>query len=431
MSLTETITNNLNRAIINAAAEYKENTETDFSRNRKLTAETILRLLVGAEGGSLAKILHSAGIEVTPAAISQRRAQIPVEVFREMFLRFNAMCTDTEPYRGYRILAVDGTAVNMPRNTNAPSFVCHDGAPEGYNQVHLNPLYDVLNRTFYDAVIQPEPHKDEIGALVEMLRNNDFDRPTLIIADRGYESYNVIAHLLEKENTDFMIRVKQNHSAMREIAKLPMCELDCDIGFTITTTQTNEDKRNRHIFLQVPKKSKDGSKTRHARWDFPSPYKMRLRIVRFQLPTGEFETIATSLPRVFSIDDICGLYYLRWGIETGFRDLKYSIRLVNLHGKRDEFVEQEIYSVLTEFNFTSRIVRGIVVKQPTEGIYAYRANFKMAVTLVREYIRKAKTDSEVLERNIAKHIIPIRPGRQDQRKLKPKGFVGFVYRVAA
>ena len=89
-----------------------------------------------------------------------------------------------------------------------------------------------------------------------MLKRNSFDWPTLIIADRGYEAYNLLAHCIEKPNTDFLIRVKQNYSTMREIAKLPMCELDCSIGFTITTTQTNEDKRNHHIFLQVPKKSK-------------------------------------------------------------------------------------------------------------------------------------------------------------------------------
>lgn len=61
---------------------------------------------------------------------------------------------------------------------------------------------------------------------------------------------------------------------------------------------------------------------------------------------------------------------MRWGIETSFRDLKYTLGLVNLHGKRDAFAEQEIWAALTMFNFTSRIVREAVVKQPTEGVYA-------------------------------------------------------------
>ena len=248
-----------------------------------------------------------------------------------------------------------GTAVNLPRNPKSPSFVQNDGIPNGVNQLHVTPLYDILSRTFADVIIQPEPKKDEIGALVEMLKRNTFAQKTLIIADRGFESYNLIGHCLEKPNTDFLIRVKQSRSAMREVAKLPLCELDCNISFTITTTQTNEDKKGGYIHLQVPKKSKAGSKTRCGRWDFLSPYPMKLRVCRFLLDNGEFETVATSLPRSFSLDDIKELYHLRWGIETAFRDWKYTLGLVNLHGKSDAFAEQKIYASLTVFNFASRV----------------------------------------------------------------------------
>ena len=403
----------------------------DFSRKSALTAETVIRLLIGAEGGSLAKILHDAGIQATASALSQRRAQIPSAVFRAAFDRFNSTCTDSELFRGYRLLAVDGTTVNLPRNPKAPSFVQNDGIPKGVNQLHVTPFCDILNRTFADVIIQPEPKKDEIGALVEMLKRNTFAQKTLIIADRGFESYNLIAHCLEKPNTDFLIRVRQNYSAMREVAKLPLCELDCNISFTITTSQTNEDKKGGYIHLQVPKKSKAGSKTRRGRWDFPSPYPMKLRVCRFLLDNGEFETVATSLPPSFTLADIRELYHLRWGIETSFRDLKYTLGLVNLHGKSDAFAEQEIYASLTAFNFASRVCREVVVRQPKNGVYAYKVNFKMAVMLCKEFLRTPNADSEKLLEEIARHTVPIRPDRQDERNLKVKGFAGFVYRVAA
>ena len=402
-----------------------------FSRKSTLTAETVIRLLIGAEGGSLAKILHDAGIKVTASAATQRRAQIPPEVFRSVFENFNSSCTDGDLFRGYKLLAVDGTAVNLPRNPKSPSFVQNDGIPNGVNQLHVTPLYDILNRTFADVVIQPEPKKDEIGALVEMLKRNTFAQKTLIIADRGFESYNLIAHILEKPNADFLIRVKQSRSAMREVAKLPLCELDCNISFTITTTQTKEDKKSGYVFLQVPKKSKAGSKTRRGRWDFPSPYPMKLRICRFLLDNGEFETVATSLPPSFTLADIRELYHLRWGIETSFRDLKYTLGLVNLHGKSDAFAEQEIYASLTAFNFASRVCNEVVVRQPKNGVYAYKVNFKIAVMLCKEYLRTPNADGETLLKEIARYTIPIRPNRQDERNLKVKGFAGFVYRVAA
>ena len=323
------------------------------------------------------------------------------------------------------------TPVNLPRNPKSPSFVQNDGIPNGANQLHVTPLYNILSRTFIDLVVQPEPKKDEIGALVEMLKRNTFAQKTLIIADRGFESYNLIAHILEKPNADFLIRVKQSRSAMREVAKLPMMELDCTIRPTITTTQTNEDKQNGYIHLQVSKKSKAGSKTRRGRWDFPSPYPMKLRVCRFLLDNGEFETVATSLPRSFSLDDIRELYHLRWGVETAFRDWKYTLGLVNLHGKSDAFAEQEIYASLTAFNFASRVCREVVVRQPKNGVYAYKVNFKMVVMLCKEYLRTPRADSEKLSEEIARHTVPIRPNRQDERNLKAKGFAGFVYRVAA
>ena len=416
-------------AAVSKAAQFSDG--KDFSRKSVLTTETVIRLLISAEGGSLAKILHDAGIQATASALSQRRAQIPPEVFRTVFTNFNSTCADNNFFQGYRLLAVDGTAVNLPRNPKAPSFVQNDGIPKGVNQLHVTPLYNILSRTFDDLVIQPEPKKDEIGALVDMLERNTFTQKTLIIADRGFESYNLIAHCLEKENADFLIRVRQNYSAMREVAKLPMMELDCTIRPTITTTQTKEDKKNGYVFLQVPKKSKVGSKTRRGRWDFPSPYPMKLRVCRFLLDNGEFETVATSLPRSFSLDDIRELYHLRWGIETSFRDLKYTLGLVNLHGKSDAFAEQEIYASLTAFNFASRVCNEVVVRQPKNGVYAYKVNFKMAVMLCKEFLRTPNADGETLLKEIARHTVPIRPDRQDERNLKVKGFAGFVYRVAA
>lgn len=420
----------LERAIADADARHTDG--VTFSRKRKLPLDTMLRFMLGAEGGSLAKELHRAGIDATVSAVSQRRTEIAASVFREVFTGFNTACMDDETYCDYRVLAVDGTTVNLPYNPRAESFLRVETHPKGgYNALHATPLFDINSKTFFDCAIQPESKKDEIGALLEMLQNNDFEQKTLIIADRGFESYNLIAHLLTKQNTDFAIRVKQNHGAMREIARLPMLELDCDIAFTITVTQTSEDKQKRHIFLQVPKKSKEGAKTRRGRWDFPSPYPMRLRIVRFQLNTGEFETIATSLPRSFSLEDIKELYHMRWGIETSFRDLKYTIGLVNLHGRSDTFCEQEIYAALTMFNFASRISRAAVIRQPKDGVYAYKVNFKMAVALCREYFRTPNADSAELMRQIARHAEAIRPNRQDTRNLKAKGYAGFVYRVAA
>ena len=138
------------------------------ARSQKLSPEKLIKFLIAAEGGPLAKELHRTGIDATPAAVSQRRRQIPPVVFRKVFLGFTSSSLYSQPTRGYkgcRVLTCDGTALNMARNPNAPSFVCNSSAPKGYNQLHLSPLFDIYDRTYFDAVIQPAPRKDEPGAL--------------------------------------------------------------------------------------------------------------------------------------------------------------------------------------------------------------------------------------------------------------------------
>ena len=47
----------------------------------------------------------------------------------------------------------------------------------------------------------------------------------------------------------------------------------------------------------------------------------------------------------FPIGTIKELYRLRWGIETSFRELKYTIGLSCLHGKKTDFLLQVLQEV--------------------------------------------------------------------------------------
>lgn len=425
----------IEEAIAKVVADYRQDypNNTGFTRKSILNMETMIHLLLSMQGGSLKKELYDAGIDVTASAFVQQRNKIPFGVFEDVFEYFNVNCNDVKKYKGYRVLAIDGTTVNMARNPKSESFVQSAGNPKGYNQLHVNPLYDVLNKTYIHCIVQPQPQTDEVGCLAFYLSWYDFEEKTLIVADRGYESYNTFAHFLEHPNVDFLIRVKQNRTAMREISKLPMKELDVDISFTITTTQTNVDKENGYIFVQ--KRSNEdkvySSKTKAGRWDFPSPYPMKLRVVRVLLDTGEYETLVTSLPRSFTPVEIKELYHARWGIETSFRELKYGIGLVNLHGKKDDFVKQEIFSAMLMMNFCNRIINEIVIEQKQDNIHEYKVNTKMAMYLCRQFFRTKDANEKKLIRDISKYLEPIRPNRRDVRNVKAQSFVGFVYRVSA
>jgi len=221
-------------------------------RSRKLDFATLTKLLITMDGGSLAKELHSAGLDVSASAFVQRRKQLECRHFERILEEFNDICEDTATFNGYRVFAVDGTSVNLARDPSADTFMFNSSTPKGYNQLHVTPLYDVLNKTYHDCCLQPQPKQDEIGSLRSMLLFNfTVPRPSIIVGDRGFESYNLFVHLQKVEGMEFIIRVKQEKSAMKLIRDLPMQELDVDVSGEITTQQTNEDKEKGRIFIQT------------------------------------------------------------------------------------------------------------------------------------------------------------------------------------
>ena len=132
LSIADMLKRTLERTV--TSGESMTHSLGQTARNQKLPPATLIKFLIAAEGGSLAKELHRAGIDATPAAVSQRRRQIPPAVFRKVFLDFTSSSAYGQPnrdYKGYRVLACDGTAVNMARDPGAPSFVCNNSAPRG------------------------------------------------------------------------------------------------------------------------------------------------------------------------------------------------------------------------------------------------------------------------------------------------------------
>lgn len=331
---------------------------------------------------------------------------------------------------------MDGTTVNLAYDENAKTYM-KPTKPDrtGYNQLHCTPLYDVLNRTFQAyCMIEPQKSHDEIGALMYNLNmiEDCISEKVLIVGDRGFESYNTFAYFIENPNLDFLIRVKQGINAMKAVSQLPIKELDVDVDFTLTTSQTKADKENGCIFINTHKKQDRTYKSHARRWAYGSKYHMKFRVVRIKLSTGEFETHATSLPRdEITAEEIKELYHARWGIENAFRELKYNLGLTLLHGKSEFFAEQEIYCAMIMSNFANRIMQNVVVNNAVNNIYKYKVNSKMAVYLCKEFFRDPWADGKELMEQIAKYTEPIRPDRMDERKIKPQSFKGFVYRVSA
>ena len=85
---------------------------------------------------------------------------------------------------------------------------------KGYNLMHLNTIYDVLNKKFEAIQIEFKRGMNENKAMIEMLDSFKNSKKSLIIGDRGYESYNNIKYL-SNNNFKFVIRGKLNGIAKK------------------------------------------------------------------------------------------------------------------------------------------------------------------------------------------------------------------------
>lgn len=441
MNLAKKINQNLSTAIECVVANkefYVKDPNVDFTRTRKLTLDKTIKLILSMEGGSLKKELYDFWkihkVEITSSAFVQQRSKISSLAFKAILDSFNQLSTDRLNYRGYRILAVDGTDINHFRDPHSESFVTSRIYPYGYNQTHLNAIYDICNRTYLDVFFQPRNKMDERAALIAMLKRNTFSGKNILTLDRGYESYNLLAHLIHADNLDFVLRVKQGHGAIKEISDLPMEELDQIISFEVSTTQTNEDKQAGRHFIQTGSKfgKQNSQNTVISKWDFTSPYRFEVRVVRFKISDDQYETLITLLDKdEFSLQELKKLYHMRWGIETSFRELKYVVGLTHLHAKKEELVQQEIYAAIIIYNYCTRISACADMKKKQHTKHAYKVNFTMAVHLCKTFYKTLQTDFNQLITDICKYTEPVRLGRKDKRNIKHKRFVGFVYRVAA
>ena len=332
-----------------------------------------------------------------------------------------------------RLLAVDGSDFLLAANPDDPdSFFPGTDEQKSYNLLHLNALYDLVQHIYVDAILQKRRKADECGALVSMVDRSCLDR-VLLLADRGYESFNVLAHIQEK-GWNFLVRVKDGVGGIACGLDLPdTAEFDVPISLNLTVKQTNEMKallKDKNHYKYIGSSARFDYLPRCSRKHDPTVfYNLSFRVVRFPITDTTFETVLTNLDSVaFPPTKLKELYAMRWGIETSFRELKHTIGLQHFHAKKVEFVHQEIFARLTMYNFYQLITQSVVIQQNSKK-YAYKVNFSAAVHICRQFFL-GEIPPPLVEALLTKHISPIRPGRSRPRKPKPKQALSFLYRVA-
>lgn len=211
----------------------------------------------------------------------------------------------------------------------------------------------------------------ENKALIEMVDRSALSGKVIVIADRGYEAYNNMAHIQEK-GWKYLIRIKDfnkySSGILHGLGLPDTDEFDEYIDLKLTRKQTNEMKElfkdKNHYRRIAHDKPFDYLPSKSRKSDQTVMYALPFRVVRFPITDDSFEVVVTNLDRNdFPPDVLKQLYGMRWGIETSFRDLKYTIGLLHFHSKKVEYILQEIFARLIMYNFSELITSHVVMEK--------------------------------------------------------------------
>lgn len=161
----------------------------------------------------------------------------------------------------------------------------------GYNLLHLNALYDLESQLYLDAVIQKGREEHESKALVELVDCSELTEPVILIADRGYEAYNNMAHM-EQKGWKYLIRVKNKRGILSGLRLPDTPEFDLFFSYSLSKRLTNRIRQEPQKYRWIPSK---------VHFDYipdasDTLYPISFRAVRFAVKEGLYETVITNLP---------------------------------------------------------------------------------------------------------------------------------------
>jgi len=349
---------------------------------------------------------------VTAAALSKARKKLK----HAAFIALNQIIQQEldaqamrQTWHGMRVLAVDGSSLHLPLESSSEAFF---GTEHGLPVARISVLMDVLDEQVLDAVIAPL-NVDERGCAVFHL--DHAPGKSLILFDRGYPAHWLYA-LLHQRRTHFLMRVKTNQDS-------------ATMAFYASPLQ------DQIVQLPAPRGAEIEVFANHG---IPRDHSPPLRLVKYRLPNGKIELLATSLldAEQFPIESLGALYHRRWGAETQFRQLKQTLDMENFSGRSVEVIKQDFHARVLLRNVTMLFGRSQQAEIDHQGRHKrlrWRTNFTQAISRMKNtFLQMIVTPcTDLLENHLKllrSSLSAVRPGRHfrhKRRRLATHGNEGY------
>ncbi len=336
--------------------------DKDFTRNRKLTFEIMIILMLQKWIKSLQLRLNELSFKLwtmaTNSAYSQAKDKISYELFIDLDKNtiidryYNIKENEAwfEIWKWFRILATDGSQIRLPDEKEITEKYWKTKIKNwSWNQweyTHwlLSVLYDPLNNLALNSLLERWNYSERALAILHILNLELYKNPNnidLMLYDRWYYSSFLFAILLAY-NKELVCRIKRKSCKEAEELFEKNCKINSKI-VTITVADSKKDYQEKY-WININKKLDTT---------------IKIRFVRVILNTWEVEVLATSLldEEKYPNEIFSELYFKRWWIEVYYDVLKNRLWLENFSWKNVNSILQDLYSSIFLSNFETIATR--------------------------------------------------------------------------
>lgn len=341
------------------------------------------------------KKVHKGDVTITKQAFSQARRKVSPEAFIYLLDGVNKWFYNDTPfnkYREYRLLAIDGTILQLHNSENLREVF---GYIENQNskvaRAQASALYDVENDMIIASKIthyktgERAIAEEMITKMCELGTRND-----LLLFDRGYPSRDFIQFIEEKQ-LKYLMRVSSG-------------------------------------FLKVVVNAPDKDQVIEVKYKGDL---LKMRVLKFELNSGVIETLITNIfDEDFSVPDFKELYFKRWGIEVKYNEIKNKLQIENFTGETPIAIAQDFYATMYLSNMVAlaKMDANEIIEEEykNKGLkYEYKVNTNVLIGKLKNTLItmisinnpwKRSRMLKHIEEEIQRNVIPIRPDRSFERK---------------
>lgn len=376
-----------------------------FTRKRKMPFTKLLFFMLGLIKESIQNGLErffdkmKEDTSMTQQSFSEARQKIKWNAFWELFHMTANLAYEGyfEQWHGYRILAIDGSKIQLPSDEALRSFYGTVGAGNTSVTAQGSILYDVYNKVVVDALIEPIATDERTLALSHirtLSQLKSFNRE-LILFDRGYASFELI-RALEQQGIRYVFRVRRKFN-------VDIDNLDTQDD-SVTLTQKG--------YESIP-----------------------VRILKFELSSGETETLLTNIwDKRMGTQAFKELYFKRWPVETKYDELKNKLEIENFSGRTVDNIKQDFYVSMYMANIAAAAcweAQEQVEKERhnKDNKYEYHVNVNHEIGVLKDRFIMAMLQTDLAKRSydvkkiislLASRVTPFRPYRSVPRNSNPR-----------